>query len=352
MRTLQEWREKHSASIDLRAEKAASQRQASLTKPPGALGRLEELAIWLAARQGRVDPTISKPSITIFAGDHGVVARGVSAFPAEVTGQMVANFAAGGAAICVIARETNAQLEIVDVGTMLTSHPKGVLVDKIAQGSGDMVAGPALTSEQLKHALHAGLRAVERARERGTDLLVLGEMGIGNTTAATAIAAVLLNLRGEELAGPGTGLNHEGVNRKAQVVDLAIKANRLNSESDAFEVLACVGGHELAALTGAYLYAAEIGLPFLVDGFICTASALVAARVRPEVTQWMLCSHASAEHGHSRLLEELGQKPLLDLSLRLGEGSGAASLLPLFKLACALHNSMATFEDAGVSNAS
>jgi nicotinate-nucleotide--dimethylbenzimidazole phosphoribosyltransferase len=263
---------------------------------------------------------------------------------------MVANFAAGGAAICVLAREIGARFEVVDVGTLLESHPDGVVVDRVARGSADMLEEPALDAAQLDHALGAGRRAVERARARGADLLVPGEMGIGNTTAATAVAAALLGLEGRELAGPGTGLDARGVARKAEVVDRAIRARGLRAGSDPLDVLASVGGHELAALTGAYLCAAELGLPVVVDGFIASASALVATRVRPDCSEWLLFAHASAEPGHGRILEALGRAPFLRLGLRLGEGSGAALFVPLLKAACALHRSMATFAEAGIAD--
>ncbi len=345
------WLSNASHALDRAAEEAAIARQATLTKPPGSLGRLEELAIWLSARQGKAIPMVAAPSVAVFAGDHGVAKRGVSAFPPEVTGQMVANFAAGGAAICVLSREAGAHFEVVDVGTRLTSHPKGVIVDRIAHGSSDMVEGPALSADELAHALNAGRRAVQRAQQRGADLLVLGEMGIGNTTAASAVSASLLGLCGEALAGPGTGLDPAGVASKALIVDQAIRANGLTLGSDPLDVLAAVGGHELAALTGAYLSAAELGLPVVVDGFICSASALVAARVRPDCAHWMLGSHTSAEPGHQLILAELDMHPVLDLGLRLGEGSGAGALLPILKIACALHGSMATFAEAGVAEA-
>lgn len=350
--TRPEWASRPSAPLDRQAGREATTRQGRLTKPPGSLGRLESLVVWLAERQGRACPVVDAPSITVFAGDHGVAARGVSAFPASVTGQMVANFAAGGAAICVLARGLKARFEIVDVGTQLDSHPEGVVVDRVARGSADMLGGAALDQEQLYHALCAGRRAVERAREHGTDLLVLGEMGIGNTTAAAAVAAALLGRKGRELAGPGTGLDPNGVARKAEVVDRAIHLHDLGPHRDPLHVMSCVGGHELAALTGAYLSAAELGIPVIVDGFICSASALVAVRTRPDCSEWLLCAHASAEPGHTTVLEALGQTPLLRLGMRLGEGSGAALAVPLLRAACSLHRSMATFEEAGVASGS
>ena len=346
------WIRRPSAPLDPEAEAQALARQSRLTKPPGSLGRLEELAVWLAARQGRALPRVETPWITIFAADHGVARHGVSAFPVEVTGQMVANFAGGGAAICVLARELGAALEVVDVGTLLEEHPPGVVVDRVARASSDMLAGPALDAAHLDHALEAGRRAVERARDAGADLLVFGEMGIANTTAATAVGAALTGIAPAELTGPGTGLDRDGVARKADVVARALEHHGLGTASDPLDVLACVGGHELAALTGAYLSAAEFGLPIVLDGFIGTASALAAQRVRPDAASWMLCSHASAEPGHGAYVAALGQTPALALGMRLGEASGAATLVALLRLACALHGSMSTFEQAGVADGS
>ena len=347
-----DWIETPSAALDEEMRAAARTRQSQLTKPPGALGRLEELAVWLAERQGRVLPAINSPGIVVFAGDHGIAKHGVSAFPANVTGQMVANFAAGGAAICVLAREFGATFEIVDVGTLLETHPSGVIVDRVARGSADFLEQPALTQDELDHALLAGRRSVERALAQGTDLLLCGEMGIANTTAASAVAAALLGASGHALAGPGTGVSAAGVGRKAEIVDQALARHELGPESDSLHVLRCLGGHELAALTGAYLSAAEHGLPAVVDGFICTASALVATRARPDCAKWLSCAHASAEPGHEKTLAALDQLPLLRLGMRLGEGSGAALTIPLFRAACSLHRSMATFDEAGVADGS
>ncbi|MEM6671586.1 MAG: nicotinate-nucleotide--dimethylbenzimidazole phosphoribosyltransferase [Planctomycetota bacterium] len=345
-----DWTRTPSAALDRQAGEAATARQASLTKPPGSLGRLEELAVWLAERQACDRPTVDAPAIAVFAADHGIATHGVSAFPSDVTGQMVANFSAGGAAICVLAAEFGATFEVVDVGTHVESHDEGVIVDRVARGSADMLARPALGPGELEYALGAGRRAVERARARGADVLVVGEMGIGNTTAASAVSAAILGTDGGALAGPGTGLDARGVARKAELVDRAIDLHGLGPTSDPLHVLECVGGHELAALTGAYLSAAELGLPAVVDGFIGTASALVAVRTRPDSAEWLLCAHASAEPGHRLVLEALGRSPLLDLGLRLGEGSGAALAIPLLRAACSLHRSMATFEEAGVAN--
>jgi nicotinate-nucleotide--dimethylbenzimidazole phosphoribosyltransferase len=535
---------------DESARALASQRQNTLTKPPGSLGRLEEVAIALAAMQGCEKPQIKQPSITVFAGDHGVVAEGVAAFPQAVTQLMLVNFVAGGAAISVLAREQNARLEVVDVGTLAAAAIDGVVNDKSASGTANLARQPAMTPAQLDHALAAGRRAVERALATGADLFIGGEMGIGNTTPAAAIGCALLGLPGADLAGPGTGLDTAGVSHKAQVIDRALALhgflpspasgrgaggladssiregglrpaqtrslpaeiltharelrknqtdaeqllwavlrakrfmdlkfrrqhtvkpyivdfycdslklvieldggqhaeqqaydqartaflenkgitvlrfwnNQVLAETEAVleaiywvvlqrqpqplpsppaplplagegrkpdnaavlfslpspasgggaggegglqpvqptpalaetqsqisftEVLRRLGGFEIAALSGAYIACAQAGLPVLVDGFITTAAALAACRMNPGVRDWLMFAHASAEPGHARLLAALDARPLLQLDMRLGEGSGAATALPIFRLACALHAGMATFAEAGIQS--
>ena len=335
--------------MDHAARAAAAQRQTQLTKPPGALGRLEAIAIQLAALQGAARPALDRVQITVFAADHGVVAEGVSAFPQAVTGEMVKNFACGGAAISVLACELGARLEVVELGTVNDPGPlDGVLRVRIAPSTANFTRAPAMLAEQLQQALAAGRAAVERALANGAQLFIAGEMGIGNTTAAAAVACGLLGLSGQDLAGPGTGIDPAGVARKAAVIDraLALHAERL---AEPAETLRCLGGFELAAIAGACIAGAQRGLPLLVDGFIASAAALAAVRMQPTVRDWLLFSHASAEPGHARLMHALDAQPLIDLGLRLGEGSGAAVALPLLRLACALHNGMATFAEAGVS---
>lgn len=326
---------------------AARQRQMQLTKPPGSLGRLEELGIALAAMQGTQQPQIDKVWITVFAGDHGVVAEGVSAFPQVVTAEMVRNFARGGAAISVLAQEWGARLEVVNVGTVqpLEELP-GVLDERVGPGTANFACEPAMTAEQLQEALLAGHNAAERAAIGGAQLFIGGEMGIGNTTSATAMACALLGLPATALAGPGTGLDAAGVSHKVQVIDQALTFHRGNQP---LAVLQQLGGFEIAALTGAYLRCGQLGMPALVDGFITTAAALAAVRLQPEAASWLIYSHCSAEPGHRRLLEALDAKPLVQLDMRLGEGSGAAVTMPLLRAAAALHARMATFAEAGVS---
>lgn len=326
---------------------AARTRQANLTKPPGSLGRLEALAVQLAAMQGRQRPRVEQVWIAVFAGDHGVVAEGVSAFPQAVTQQMLANFVAGGAAIAVLARELNATLEVVDVGSLAAEPMPGVVWDKAGFGSANLAQGAAMTEAAVVHALDAGRRSLRRAQAAGVELYVGGEMGIGNTTAAAALACALLGLSGCELAGPGTGLDAAGVARKAAVLDRAL--DRHADAGTPLEALRRLGGFEIAGLAGAYLACAQAGVPVLVDGFIASAAALAAVRLNPGLRDWLIFGHVSAEPGHARLLAALEAQPLLTLDMRLGEGSGAAVAVSLLRAACALHNGMATFAEAGVS---
>ena len=334
-------------ALDAAALAAAHARQLQLTKPPGSLGRLEELGVTLAAMQGQQRPQLDKVWISVFAADHGVVAEGVSAFPQVVTAEMVRNFARGGAAISVLAREWNARLEVVNVGTVqpLEDLP-GVLDARVGPGTANFVHEPAMSLEQLHDALEAGREAAERAAIGGAQLFIGGEMGIGNTTSAAAVACSLLGLPAAQLAGPGTGLDADGVAHKSLVIERALAKQRSDQPLVALQRL---GGFEIAALAGVYLRCAQLNLPALVDGFITTAAALAAVRFRPELAGWLFYSHCSAEPGHRRLLQALEARPLLDLGMRLGEGSGAAVAMPLLRAAAALHARMATFAEAGVS---
>jgi len=343
------WYDAPIAAPDSAVLAAARDRQMQLTKPPGSLGRLEELGVTLAAMQGTQQPRVDKLWITVFAGDHGVVAEGVSAFPQVVTAEMVRNFARGGAAISVLAREWDARLEVVNVGTVQSLEDlPGVVEARVGPGTANFVHEPAMTGDQLHEALMAGHDAAERAAINGARLFVGGEMGIGNTTSAAAIACSLLGLPAAQLAGPGTGLDAAGVSHKALVIERALAHHRSDQPLTALQRL---GGFEIAALAGAYLRCGQLGLPALVDGFITTAAALVAVRLRPELAAWLFYAHCSAEPGHRRLLDALEAKPLLELGMRLGEGSGAAVAVPILRAAAALHAGMATFAEAGVSQA-
>jgi nicotinate-nucleotide--dimethylbenzimidazole phosphoribosyltransferase len=336
--------------VDTQAVEQAQARQQQLTKPAGSLGQLESVSVQLAGLQGRVKPSLEKVWIAIFAGDHGVVAEGVSAFPQEVTGQMLHNFVSGGAAISVLARQLGASLEVVDLGTVTPSlNLPGVRHLNVGPGTANFVQGPAMTEAQGQSALQAGRDSVQRAIATGAQLFVGGEMGIGNTTAASALACALLDCPVVHLTGPGTGLNADGVSHKAQVIERALALHGAQRD-DALQTLFNLGGFEIAALVGAYLACAQAGVAVLVDGFICSVAALVAVRLNPECRQWLLFGHRGAEPGHRHVLETLNAQPLLDLGLRLGEGSGAALAVPLLRLACDLHGQMATFAEAAVAD--
>lgn len=327
----------------------AEQRQTQLTKPPGSLGRLEEFAIRLAALQNTQRPGVDRVHIAIFAADHGVAAEGVSAFPQSVTGEMIKNFARGGAAISVLARALNASLEIINLGTV---HDTQALTDvrhcHLGPSTANFVHEPAMTWEQLNQALQVGFEAIERAQQTGQQLFIGGEMGIGNTTSATTLACLLLNEQPVLLTGRGTGLAAEGIVHKCAIITRALSLHRprMDSPSDA---LRRVGGFEIAALTGAYIHGAQLGLPLLIDGFISTVAALTAEHIVPGCKDWFIFSHQSSELGHALVLKALNADPLIDLQMRLGEGSGAAVTLNLLRMACRLHNEMATFSEAQVS---
>ncbi|KMN18485.1 nicotinate-nucleotide--dimethylbenzimidazole phosphoribosyltransferase [Pseudomonas weihenstephanensis] len=337
-------------SVDLDVQQAAAERQQQLTKPAGSLGQLEAVAIQLAGLQGQLKPRVDHLWIAIFAGDHGVVAEGVSAYPQAVTGQMLHNFVNGGAAISVLARQLGAQLDVVDLGTVSPMlNLAGVRHVQLGAGTANFANGPAMTDAQGLKALQAGRDSVLRAREQGCQLFIGGEMGIGNTASASAVASALLQCPASLLTGPGTGLDAAGVSHKARVIEraLAFHAGLLD---DPLQALFHLGGFEIAALAGAYVACAQAGVVALVDGFICTVAAMVAVRLNPECRQWLIFSHRGAEQGHRHVLESLEAEPLLDLGLRLGEGSGAALAVPLLRLACDLHAQMATFAEAAVAD--
>ena len=343
-----EWWTQPCASPDAASASAACARQRNLTKPPGSLGQLEDLAVRLASLQASECPKLERVWISVFAADHGVAEEGVSAFPQAVTGEMVRNFATGGAAISVLARTLGATLDVVNLGTVNDpGEIPDVLRAVIAPSSANFCHAPAMTHAQLETALGTGASRVEQALEQGADLFIGGEMGIANTTVASALACALLDEGPGLLAGAGTGLDEAGVAHKAAVIARALQ--RHADAIDALEQLRCLGGFEIAALTGAFIAAAQSRVPVLVDGFITTVAALAAVRINPGVRDWLLFAHRSQERGHARLLDALRARPLLDLGMRLGEASGAAVAVPLLRLACALHGGMATFAQAGVS---
>lgn len=314
-----------------KAAGAARARQAQLTKPPGSLGRLEELAVWAAAWQGKAEPEDSPIQVLVFAGNHGVAARGVSAYPAAVTAQMVGNFQAGGAAVNQLCRVAGARLEV---------HPLD-----LDQPTEDFTVAPALSESDCVRHLTFGRDSVEA----DAALLCVGEMGIANTTAAAAIACALFGGDPADWVGRGTGVDDAGLTRKAEVVAAGL-ATHGAALADPLQVLRRVGGRELAAIAGAVLGARVNRVPVLLDGFVATAAAAVVARLAPGGLDHCVAAHRSAEAGHARLLEALGLKPLLDLDMRLGEASGAALAANLFRAAVATHNGMATFAQAGVSD--
>lgn len=310
---------------------AARARNGQLTKPPGALGRLEELAIWYAGWRGTERPAVTHPQIIVFAGNHGVAAQGVSAFPAEVTAQMVLNFQHGGAAINQLAKTFGATL---DVHALSLDHP-----------TADFTTAPAMTEAELVAALSTGWAAVDPE----ADVLVVGEMGIGNTTSAAALAAALVGGDAAEWTGRGTGVDDAGLEIKTRVVrdGVALHAQK----GDGLEMLRRLGGRELAAMAGAIARARSLRLPVLLDGFICTAAALTLEKTQAGALDHCAASHVSAEHAHAPMLAALGKTPLMSLDLRLGEGSGAALAIGVLKGAVACLSGMATFAEAGVSDA-
>lgn len=329
---------------------AAQARQAALTKPPGSLGRLETLAVQLAGIYAEPQPSIRHKVIIILAGDHGVTAERVSAYPPIVTQQMVLNFLAGGAAINVLARQAQARLVVADMGVAasLPVHPQ-LRVCKVGAGTANMAYGPAMSRAQAEQTLWHGMALVAEEIARGADVIGVGEMGIGNTTSAAAIAAALTGQPAERLVGRGAGLDDAGLQRKIAVVQKALDCNHLNAGSHALDVLAKVGGFEIGGMVGVMLGAARQRRPVVVDGFIATAAAMLAVALAPAVRPYLIAAHQSAEPGHALMLNWLNLAPLLNLDLRLGEGSGAALALPLLESALAILRDMATFESAGVS---
>lgn len=349
---LPEWVTSECPAVSLGHRDAALARQGELTKPAGALGRLETLAVELAALQHTDRPSAERAPIVIFAGDHGIAAQAVSAYPQEVTIAMMANFAAGGAAISVLARELGSPLEVVDAGTLAQSPLPGIVTDKPRLGTRDFSKEAALDTTEVAFAFACGKRAVARALTHQPDVLIFGEMGIGNTTASAAIAAGLLGTGPDLMAGSGTGLDTAGRKHKALVIAAALSHHGLGglgtSGASPAQILGAVGGLEIAAITGAIIAAAQARIPVLVDGFIVSVAALAAVRLNPSCRPYLVFSHRSAEQGHRLVLDALAARPLLDLDLRLGEASGAALALPILRLACALHNRMATFAEAAV----
>jgi nicotinate-nucleotide--dimethylbenzimidazole phosphoribosyltransferase len=340
------WYQQAAKDVNAEIKREAIKRQSELTKPPGSLGQLEAVAIALASMQGVVKPSLSKPYIAIFAGDHGVANQGVSAFPQVVTGEMIRNFAAGGAAITVMAKQMSAGFSVINMGTAFDIEPlQGVIDVSIKPGTDDFSQQPAMTIGEAERCLQAAADFIDGL---DCDIFIGGEMGIANTTSASALATVLLAETADHLAGPGTGVSSDVVSHKAQVIADAIALHQ-PSASQPVELLATLGGLEIAGLVGAYIRCAQRSIAILVDGFIATVAAMVAVQINPSVRAWMLFGHSSAEPGHVKVLAQLEASPILQLDMRLGEGSGAAVAYSVVQSALALHNQMASFADAGVS---
>jgi nicotinate-nucleotide--dimethylbenzimidazole phosphoribosyltransferase len=337
-------------AVDRDSMRLAAERQDRLTKPAGSLGRLEELSIRLAGMTGTLDPPLVDAVVFTLAADHGVAVEGVSAYPREVTPQMVLNFLRGGAAINVLAREVGARVVVADVGVdaELPAHPD-LRALKIRRGTENITLGPAMTRDEAERAVDTGRHLVVDELARGLDVALTGDMGIGNTTASAAVICALTGLPPERVVGRGTGVDDDGLARKRDAVGRALQVNAAAIKLGALDAAAAVGGLEICGLAGVMLEAAHNRKPVIIDGFISGAAALVAAGIDPGVTSYLIASHRSQELGHGAVLERLGLRPLLDLDLRLGEGTGAALALPIVRAAVRTLNEMATFGEAGVS---
>lgn len=336
---------------DLAAARKVQARLDRKTKPPGSLGRLEELACALAAIRGTADLTPPVKTLVVMAGDHGVAEEGVSAFPQEVTGQMMLNFVRGGAAVSVLGRLAGARLVVVDMGVKapLPADP-AIRSVRVGPGTRNLARGPAMTRAEAVRALEAGLKLAEELADDGVTLVGLGEMGIANTTPASALVAAYLRLAPEEVTGRGTGIDDATHRRKVDAVRRGLTLARPDP-ADPLGILAALGGFELAGMAGLAIGCAARRVPVLMDGFISTAAALAAARIAPRCAYALLASHASVEPGHRASLEALGRRPFLDLGLRLGECTGAALAMHLVEAAVRVLREMATFDSAGVSGA-
>lgn len=336
-------------TINLQAVEQASQHQNQLTKPQGSLGRLEWLSIRLAGIMAKAEPVLQQPHVVIFAADHGITAQGVSAFPSAVTAQMVRNFVRGGGAINVLANSIGAKLWVVDMG-VASDLPSvdNLFHHKLGYGTADFSVQPAMTLEQAYQSIFVGAAVAQDMIQAGADIILPGEMGIGNTTSASAIVATLTGLGPELTTGCGTGLDEEAKQHKVNVIRQALEYHKPNPQ-DPLDVLCHVGGFEIGGLVGAMLAAAAQRVPILLDGFIVSAAAGLACGLVPHLRDFLIPAHRSLEDGHMTMLEHLGLQPLLDIHMRLGEASGAAVAFPLCQMACALLNNMATFEQAGVS---
>lgn len=346
---LPEWIQINTKKINEQSKTLAESRQQQLTKPPGSLGRLEQLALQFAAMQSNEFPHAEQVHIIVFAADHGIAETGVSAFPQVVTTEMIKNFSRGGAAISVLAKQLGAELRVVDVGSVTSpGELPGVIDARIAAGTENFLKTSAMSLSQCEDALNIGRQQISEITEQRCDLFIAGEMGIANTTSATALACFWLDKPAVQLTGPGTGLDKSGVLEKAKIIDQAIAHHRKSMRSD-LSVLQTLGGFEIVAMCGAYIAAAQAGIPILVDGLISTIAFYAAVKLNNGVLDWGVFAHRSAEPGHHFLLEALDAEPIIEFDMRLGEASGAAVVVNLIRSAFDLHNNMATFDEAGVS---
>jgi nicotinate-nucleotide--dimethylbenzimidazole phosphoribosyltransferase len=336
--------------LDESAMRAARSRQDTLTKPPGSLGRLEELSIQLAGIKADPFPSVKRKAIIVMAADHGVALEGVSAYPSDVTAQMVLNFLRGGAAISVLARQAEARVTVVDIGVAADFEPMpGLIQRKVMYGTRNLAQGPAMTREAAEQALQVGVDVFNEEAKRGLDIVAGGDMGIGNTTPSSAIVAALTGLSVAQVVGRGTGIDDQALERKIRVIEQALAVNQPDP-NDALDVLHKVGGLEIAGLAGVMIAAASQRIPVVVDGFISTAAAMIAVALAPHVRVDLISAHRSVEIGHQAMLQHLNLNPLLDLDLRLGEGTGAVLAFHLIEASARILCEMATFDEAGVSD--
>jgi len=334
--------------LDVVVMEQARLRQQQLTKPAGSLGKLEDIAIQMAGITGQLLPEIKQKAVIIMAADHGVAIEGVSAYPSDVTAQMVHNFLRGGAAINALARSAGARVIVVDIGVAGDlSHPD-LISRKVAPGTADFMLEPAMTEAQMLQAIQVGMDVFDEQLRQGVALVATGDMGIGNTTASSAITSVLLHTPEALVTGRGTGINDEQLEHKIQVIEKAIEKNAPDA-NDPLDVLMKVGGLEIAGLVGVIVAAASRRVPVVIDGFISGAAALIAVELNPMVSNYLFAGHVSVERGHRLILEKIGISPLLDLQLRLGEGTGAVLAMSIIESALRAHREMATFAEAGVS---
>lgn len=337
--------------LDEKAMAAARERQDSLTKPQGSLGRLEELSVKVAGIRAEAVPTLEHKAIITIAADHGVVAQGVSLYPQEVTAEMVRNFLRGGAGINVLARQVGARVVVVDMGVAsdLIPHPD-LISRKVAYGTQDMMLGPAMSRDEALRAIEAGIEIVDGEFEKGLDIVATGDMGIGNTTSGSAVTAVISGKTVAEVTGRGTGIDDRQLARKASIIERAFEINQPDAK-DPLDMLAKVGGFEIGGLVGVMIGAAAHRIPIIIDGFISGAAALIATGIAPKLKDYLIAGHVSAERGHRAALEHLGLRPILDLEMRLGEGTGAVLAMFIVEAGVRTLAQMATFAEAGVHEA-